>query len=610
MLSADCGLIRVCQLKVRQGDVEANADAVIRAIEAARVSRKRMVIFPELALTGVMEAAEWRRESFMRDCEAALRRVAAASAGMAVVLGAAVRYRGRVVNAAVAFEDGRQLMPEGAPLPFVPKKVADINRFDRHCGFLCAGAVAGMEGVPLETLAVPFVFSGLRVGVWLGRGDPEAARFLALRGAQLLVKLDTVPYVRNVDEPYDGTDVAAEFGVPVAYCGAVGVVDTGKALFLLSGGSALSVPDGGWQAPRFAEVAVEVWGGGKAAGTSAGRHDAADVTIQAIECACRAQMDRLGLERVVVGASGGIDSALTAAIYSRVVGPERLLLVNMPSRHNSKITVDLARKLAENLGCYYTEIAIDESVRNTLVQIQGAVYRRQGTGLEGFKLDLTDAAIENVQARDRSGRVLAAVSSAFSGVFTCNSNKSECTIGYGTMYGDMAGFLAALGDLWKTEVWELARCYNCEIFGREVIPQGSIDIVPSAELSREQNVEEGKGDPLVYAWHDRLFAAWTEKTPQAAPEDLLGWYSAGTVESETGYDGDIRTLYPSGRLFCEDLEKMWVLYNGLARAKRLQAPPVLSLKNRTFGFDLGGAQLPVCFSPRYEAAKKAVIGQP
>jgi len=609
MLSADCGMIRVCQLQVRQGDVEANAAAVIRAIGAARVSGKRLVIFPELALTGVMEAAEWRRDSLMSDSEAALRLVAAASAGMAVVLGTAVRYRGRAVSAAVAFEDGRPVVPEGSPVPFVPKKVAEVNRFDRHCGFLCAGAVAGMEGAPLETLTAPFVFNGLRVGVWLGRGEPEAARLLVRRGARLLVNLDTVPYVRNADEPDVGADMAAEFGVPVARCGAAGVVDTGKALFLLSGGSVLALPDRQVKgAPRFEEAFLD--GDALSAAVVTGRHDASVVAIQAIEAACRAQMDRLGLERVVAGASGGIDSALTAAIYSRAVGSERLLLVNMPSRHNSKVTVGLARELAVNLGCYYTEIAIEESVRNTLAQIQGTVCRRQGAESDSFTLELNDAAVENVQARDRSGRVLAAVSSAFNGVFTCNANKSECTIGYGTMYGDIAGFFAALGDLWKTEVWELARAYNLKIFGKPMIPQGSIDIVPSAELSLEQNVEEGKGDPIIYAWHDRLFASWTEREPQAAPEDLLGWYAAGTLGQETGYGGDIMALFPDAARFCEDLEKMWRLYNGLARAKRLQAPPVLSLKNRTFGFDLGGAQLPVVFSPRYEAAKKTVIGRP
>ncbi|MCL2104844.1 MAG: NAD(+) synthase, partial [Kiritimatiellaeota bacterium] len=177
-------------------------------------------------------------------------------------------------------------------------------------------------------------------------------------------------------------------------------------------------------------------------------------------------------------------------------------------------------------------------------------------------LSLPPLSIENIQARDRSGRVLAALASAWGGVFTCNANKSEMTIGYGTMYGDLTGFFAVLADLWKTEVWELAAYYNREIFGAEIIPQGSIDLVPSAELSPEQNVDEGKGDPLYYPWHDKLFASWTE-------------------------GGDPPPTAASEKLPCpNDTENLWRLFKGLARYKRLQAPPILSLKHRTFGFDL------------------------
>jgi NAD+ synthase (glutamine-hydrolysing) len=117
--------------------------------------------------------------------------------------------------------------------------------------------------------------------------------------------------------------------------------------------------------------------------------------------------------------------------------------------------------------------------------------------------------------------------------------------------------------------------------------------VPSAELSSAQNVDEGKGDPLVYAWHDRLFAAWTERPVPVTVDELVRGYTAGTVGEITGYPDDLRALFPDEASFRNDLTRMWRLYNGLARAKRLQAPPVLSLKSRTFGFDLGSAQLPV-----------------
>ncbi len=588
-------------MRIRQGDPVGNTAAILEAVAKARAEGVRLAVFPELALTGVLTAPEWENASLQSTCEACLDRIVAATRGIAVILGVAVRYRGRTVGAAVAAEDGRRVVPTGSPVPFIPKQLSVSNRFDGVCGFLCAGAVAGLERVAPESLYAPFVFRELAVGAWLGQADPGLPAVTARRGADLLLRLDTLPYARNV--PAGNVDGGAAADVPFAQCGAVGVVDTGKTLFALAGGTGFLRPDGSAaRAPRFEEAIVDLPEARPLPAEPAS--DSPRAVIQALETACRAQLDRLGLKRVVIGASGGVDSSLTAALYSRVAGPENLLLVNMPSRHNSQTTISLARQLASNLGCYYTEVPIEESVGHTRRQINGLVCERPGVGGSGLTLALSPLAVENVQARDRSGRVLSALCSAFGGVFTCNANKSECTVGYGTMYGDIAGFFAALADLWKAEVWEVSRCYNREVFGREVIPQGSIDIIPSAELSPDQNVDEGKGDPLIYPWHDRLFAAWTERDVPAAPEDVLAWYLDGAVSRETGYEGDVRALFPDATSFCRDLEQMWRLYNGLARAKRLQAPPVLSLKNRTYGFDLGAAQLPVFFSPRYEEVRR------
>jgi len=597
--------VRLHQIEVHPGDPARNTETILRLLEAARADGVRLAVFPEAALSGVLTAQEWLCPALQQACDDGLERIVAATQGIAVLLGVTLLHRGRRIGAAVAAENGRRVFPAGSPLPYVPKQLSPENRFDAVSGLLCAGAVAAREGVPPEALAAPFAFDGFTVGAWLGRADAGAAERLAGRGAELLVRLDAVPYVRNRAE---ARGVPVRAAVPVVVCGAVGVVDAGKTVFVLEGGTEVRRTDGTRAcAPRFEAGALDL--------TSAPDAPAADeaaaprTVIRALETACRAQLARLGLRRVIVGASGGIDSALTAALYSRVAGPENLLLVNMPSRHNSQTTIALARRLAENLGCTYAEVPIEQSVRHTREQIHGLVCERPGGAGGPLTLSLSPLAAENVQARDRSGRVLSALCSAFGGVFTCNANKSEATVGYGTMYGDIAGFFAALADLWKIEVWEVARCYNREVFGREVIPQGSIDIVPSAELSPEQNVDEGKGDPLIYGWHDRLFAAWTERAEPAALEELLAWYVEGTLGRETGYEGDIRALYPDARAFCRDVEQMWRLYNGLARAKRLQAPPVLSLKNRSYGFDLGGAQLPVFWPPRYEAAKQRALAR-
>ena len=580
------GRVRLHQMLVRQGDPGANTEVILAAMAQALADGIRVTVFPEWALSGFLAGPEWLDGSRLRACERGLARIVEASQGLAVILGTVVSYRGRLVGAAVAAEDGRRVAPAGSPLPFVPKLLSPQNRFDGVSGLLCAGAVAAMEGVPLPALFAPFTLSGMTVAAWCGQALPNGCNAVR-QDADLLLRLDTRPYTR--DQPLGDAPVADD--VPAACCCGTGVVDAGKVLFALAGGTQVRWPDGRVQhAPLLREATLDLTMPSDSTVAQAD-HTAPRVVIDVMERACRLQLERLGLRRVVVGASGGIDSALAAALYRCVVGPENLLLVNMPSRYSSGTTIGLARRLAANLGCYYTEIPIQESVELTKRQIEGCVCERPGG--EKRALVLSDLAVENVQARDRSGRVLAAMSSAFGGVFTCNTNKSESTIGYGTMYGDNAGFFAALGDLWKSEIWELARCYNAEVFGSEMIPQGSITIVPSAELSSAQNVDEGKGDPLVYAWHDRLFAAWTERPVPVTVDELVRGYAAGTVGEITGYPDDLRALFPDEASFRNDLTRMWRLYNGLARAKRLQAPPVLSLKSRTFGFDLGSAQLPV-----------------
>jgi len=206
-------------------------------------------------------------------------------------------------------------------------------------------------------------------------------------------------------------------------------------------------------------------------------------------------------------------------------------------------------------------------------------------------------------------RLMVALAAAFGGVFTCNANKAEATVGYTTLYGDLAGYLAALADLWKGEVYALGRYLNEAVFQREVIPAGCFDLTPSAELGPTQAVDQGLGDPLIYPYHDRLFASWVEAWQRTTPEEILEWYLAGTLEQQLGYAGKLADLFPSAREFIADLERWWRQYNGMGVAKRIQAPPVLAIKRRAFGFDHREAQMGVWFSGRYLELKKQALAR-
>lgn len=390
--------------------------------------------------------------------------------------------------------------------------------------------------------------------------------------------------------------------------------------------------------------------------------------FKALQYGLRQFLSQTGIKNIVIGASGGIDSALNAALYSTVLPPENLYLVNMPSRYNSDMTKDLAYQLAQNIGCHYGVFPIEEGMNTTIEQLENTSFTKYNTyvipelhhhgnmhtttmlDVKGNTvsseedmsqtvlyssdqtianyneqhliesdsnttsfLQLSTLAKENIQARDRSSRILAGIASAVNGAFTCNGNKTEFTVGYATLYGDLAGFLAVTGDVWKTDVYALARYMNEIIFQREVIPQGSIDVVPSAELSDAQDVTQRLGDPLQYEYHDCLFRAFVEGTPHTlphqrlTPEDILQAYENGTLESLLGLPNSVSYYFTSTEQFINDLERWWKSFNGLAVAKRIQSPPLFLISERAFGTDLSESQLKPYVSRDYEACKSRLL---
>ena len=385
---------------------------------------------------------------------------------------------------------------------------------------------------------------------------------------------------------------------PTIKIGCVGIQNTGKTIYVFDGGSAVYNSRGKvvQRAEMFAECLnfVELEEIDKMPALKLPDVSETEKIYRAISYGVKNFLEQIGIKKIVIGVSGGIDSAVAAALYTKICGAENVYLVNMPSKFNSATTKNLSEQLAKNLGCKYFVVPIQESVDWTVKQ------------LESVGLEVSDFVKENIQARDRSARILAAIAASVGGGFTCNANKAESTVGYATLYGDATGFLSALADLWKFQVYDLARYMNEKIFCREVIPQGIIDIVPSAELSTAQNVDEGKGDPLKYPYHDYLFRAFAER--HLTPEDILNWYAEKVLEENIGCAaGLVEKYFPTAADFIADLERWWKQFTGISVAKRIQSPPILAVTENPYGAR-AESQNCIHFTKKYLELKNRLLG--
>ena len=263
----------------------------------------------------------------------------------------------------------------------------------------------------------------------------------------------------------------------------------------------------------------------------------------ALELGLRDYVDKNGFGDVVIGLSGGIDSALTAALCAEALGAERVHGVSMPSRYSSEGTRGDAQRLAESLGIDFREIAIEPVV--------DAFTAALAPSFAGREPDLTE---ENLQARIR-GTLLMALSNKFGWLVIATGNKSELSVGYSTLYGDLAGGFALIKDVYKTDVFRLARRLN-ERAGRELIPQSIIDRAPSAELRADQ-LDEDSLPP--YPQLDRVLEAYVEL--DRSREEL----------DQDGFDPDV-------------VERALAMIDR-AEYKRRQAPPGVKLRPKAFGRD-------------------------
>lgn len=555
--------LALAQINTTVGDLDGNVQTIKTYLARARELGADLVAFPELAVTGYPPEDLLLKPSFIAANRAALGEIAAATAGLIAVVGFA-DADGDVYNAAAVLHDGALIHT------YRKHYLPTYSVFDEDRTFR-----AGAKNVVFawhETLLGVSICED----IWHPGGPPQAQ---ARAGAQLLLNISASPYHAGKGDARERmlATRAADNVAIVAFCNLVGgqdeLVFDGRSAVFDAGGDVIA------RGAQFAEdlVVVDV----DVASVFRRRlHDprrrkepTPDVTrialpplerterartpppriidplprreeiYRALTLGTRDYVRKNGFVQVVIGLSGGVDSALTACIAADALGPENVTGVAMPSRYSAAISATDAEQLAENLGLDFLAIPI-EQVFQAYLDTLSDVFEGTAPGVTA----------ENLQARTR-GNLLMALSNKFGWLVLTTGNKSELSVGYATLYGDMAGGFAVIKDVPKTLVYELARWRNAQ-GDAPVIPERILTRAPSAELRPDQ-----------------------QDTDSLPPYEVLDGILEAYVEEDVGLDGIVARGYD------EALVREVIRMVDRNEYKRRQAPPGVRITPRAFGKD-------------------------
>ncbi len=537
--------IAIAQFNAHIGNFEGNLSKMLQMTETAKAQGADIICFPELATCGYPARDFLEFDDFIQQADASIQTLAKAAQGIAIVLGSPTRnpqVEGKdLYNSVYFLAYGRvEFIQHKALLP-------TYDVFDEYRYFQPASEFGIVE------------YMGKRIAltvcedIWnVGNENPLYTICpmdeMMPYEPELMINVSASPF--SCDHAPERIHVVRanveRYNVPIFYVNHVG----GQTELLFDGGSVVMSPNGNvYDEMPFFEECIRVY-------------DLDDVMLgqkqvelprektplmhDALLMGIKDYFGKLGLKKAILGLSGGIDSAVTVVLAARALGADNVRVILMPSQYSSDHSVNDARKLAENLGVQYDIIFIEPMYQAYMETLKPHFF--------GFPFNVTE---ENIQARIR-GMLVMAFSNKFGHILLNTSNKSEMAVGYGTLYGDMCGGLSVLGDVYKTEVYELAHYINKD---GEVIPENSIVKPPSAELRPGQKDSDSLPD---YDILDAVLYNYIER--HQGPKELI----------DMGFDDAL-------------VRRVLRLVN-INEFKRHQTAPVLRVSAKAFGM---GRRMPI-----------------
>jgi NAD+ synthetase len=556
--------IALAQINPTVGDISGNAHRITQAIEQAKAKDARLVVFPELAIIGYPPKDLLLKPRAIDQCLAAVQSIAKTCVGITAVVGLPVRSdkpAGRDLhNAAAVCADGKIASVHLKHL------LPTYDVFDEQRYF---------EPGPRIDLSV---IDGVKLGIsicedlWNDRDSFTRQLYhdnpvdeLAAAGAELFINCSASPYIvrKHAFRLKLMANVAKRHKLPIVYCNQVGgndeLVFDGNSCVIDAQGNIIAHAKDFEEDLLIADLPI-----GEASDTKPSRIETPKEGLasvyEALVLGLRDYCGKCGFKKIVMGLSGGIDSAVSCAIAVAAIGAENVHGVGMPSRYSSGGSVDDARELAENFGVRFDVIPIEPG------------HAAMETMLKGLfaELNLNEAGVteENIQARLR-GNLMMSLSNKTGAMLVTTGNKSEMAVGYCTLYGDMCGGFSVLTDVPKTMVYDLARWINDDPesplrqrFGGVTIPVDTITKPPSAELRPDQTDQDSLPE---YEVLDEIVERYVER--EESVQDIV---------EQTGFDA--ATVQRIARLI--DINEY----------KRKQAAPGLKITGRAFGF---GRRMPI-----------------